>query len=111
MTKKGLEVDKKNFAINGYKVDEEQYPRLPDKDVSSRGKAKMKAIDLSKEDMNDEDVVPLGDENATLDPNAHESSDDDDDEGDSKGQSIPLIRLWLGVVSVGDEENEELAKA
>jgi hypothetical protein len=27
MTEKGLELDKANFAVNGYKVDEEQYPR------------------------------------------------------------------------------------
>ena len=50
-------------------------------------------VDLSKENMDIEDMVLLGDKNATLYPNAHESSDNDDDEGDSEGQSIPLIRL------------------
>jgi hypothetical protein len=115
MTEKGLELDKADFAVNGYEVDEEQYPRQSNNDASSSGKAKMKAyevmiVDLSEEDTNDEDVVPLGDKNATLDPNAQESNDNDDDEGNSEGRSIPLIGLQLGVVSVGEEENEELAR-
>jgi hypothetical protein len=68
-------------------------------------------VDLSEEDTDDEDVVPLGDRNATLDPDAQESSDDDDDEGNLEGQLIPLIGSRLGVVSVGEEENEELVRA
>jgi hypothetical protein len=71
-------------------------------------------VDLSDEDMDNEDVVPLGDDDddegndATLAP--QESSDDDDDEGNSEGQSIPLVGSRLGVVSVGEVENEELAR-
>jgi hypothetical protein len=80
------------------------------------GKEKMKAdevmtIDLFEEDTGDEDMVSFGDENATFDPDAQESSDYDNDEGNSKRQSIPLIGSRLGVVSIGEEENEELARA
>jgi hypothetical protein len=119
MTEKRLELDKADFAVNGYEVDELKYPRHPDKDASPSGKGKMKAdevmtVDLSDEDMDNEDVVPLGDDDddegndATLAP--QESSDDDDDEGNSEGQSIPLVGSRLGVVSVGEVENEELAR-
>lgn len=71
ITEKGLELDKANFAVNGYKVDKEQYLRQTDKDESSSGKAKIKAdevlaVDLSEEDMDNEDMVPLGDRNAIL---------------------------------------------
>jgi hypothetical protein len=115
ITEKGLELDKTNFAVNGYKVDKEQYPQQTDKDASSSDKAKMKAdevlaVDLSEEDMDDEDVVPLGDGNAIFNPDSQESSDDDDDKENSEGQSIPLIGLRLAMVSIGKEEDEELAR-
>jgi hypothetical protein len=111
MIEEGLELDKADFAVN-----EEQYPQQPDKVASSSGKAKMKAdevmtVDLSEEDTDNEDVVSLGDKNATLDLDAQESSDDDDNEDHSEGQSIPLIRLQLGVVSIREEDNEELMRA
>jgi hypothetical protein len=75
MTEKGLELDKANFVVNGYKVDEEQYPQQPNKNASSIYKAKIKAdevmtVDLSKEDTDNEDVVSLGDETATLNSDA-----------------------------------------
>jgi hypothetical protein len=116
MTEKRLDLDKADFAVNGYEVDEEQYPRQPDKDASSSCKEKMKAdevmiVDLFDEDTDDEEVVPLSEENATLEPDAQESSNDEDEEGNSEGQSIPLIGSQLGVVTVGEEENEELARA
>jgi hypothetical protein len=96
-------------------VVELKYPRYPDKDAFPSGNEKMKAdevmsVDLSDEDTDNEDVVPLGEENTTLDPDAQESSNDKDDEGNLGGQSIPLVGSWLGVVSVGKEENEELAR-
>jgi hypothetical protein len=86
-----------------------------DKDASPNGKGKMKAdevmtVDLSSNEMDDEDDVVLGDENATLFPDSQESSDDDDDEANSEGQSIPLVGTRLGVASVGEEENEELTR-
>ena len=108
MIEKGLELDKTNFAANGYEVDEEQYLQQSDKNASSSSKAKMKAyevinVDLFEENMDDEDVVLLGNENATLDPNAQDSSNDNNGKGNLEGQSIPLIGSWLGVVRVGKE--------
>jgi hypothetical protein len=38
MTEKGLELDKADFAVNGYEVDKEKYSRQPDKEASSSGK-------------------------------------------------------------------------
>jgi hypothetical protein len=67
-------------------------------------------VDLSDKDTDDEDVVPLGYNNAPLEPDAQESNDEEEDEGNSEGQSIPLIGSGLGVVSIGEEENEELAR-
>ena len=82
MIEKELELDKTNFVVNGYEVDEEQYPQQPDKNTSLIYKAKIKAdevmtVDLSEEDIHDENVVSLGDENATLDYDAQESNDND----------------------------------
>ena len=45
-------------------------------------------VDLFDEDTDDEDVIPLRDENATL--ILQESSNGNDDEGNLEGQSI----LW-----------------
>jgi hypothetical protein len=60
MTEKGLELDKANFAVNGYEVDKEKYPRHGPKDASSSGKGKMKmddamTVDLSEEESDDDD--------------------------------------------------------
>jgi hypothetical protein len=60
MTEKGLELDKVDFAVNGYEVDEEKYPRHGSKDASSSGRGKMKmddvmTVDLSEEESDDDD--------------------------------------------------------
>jgi hypothetical protein len=68
-------------------------------------------VDLSDEDIDDENIVLLGGENATLESNAQKSSDEmEEEEGNSEGQSIPLIGSRLGVVSIGEEENEEFTR-
>ena len=113
MTLKGLELNKADFAVNVYEVDELKYLRHPDKDASPSGKGKMKAdevmtVDLFSDKTNDEDVVALGDKNATLFLDSQESSKDDDDEANSEEQSIPLIGTRLGVVSVGEERMRNL---
>ena len=64
----------------------------------------------SNKDKDDEDIVPLGDDNAILEHGAQESSDKKEDEGNSKRQSILLVGLWLDVVSIREEEGEELAR-
>jgi hypothetical protein len=56
------------------------------------GKGKMKAnevmiVDLSDEDIDDENIVLLGGENATLESNAQKSSDEkEEEEGNSEGK-------------------------
>jgi hypothetical protein len=120
MTEKGLELDKADFAVNGYEVDEEKYPRHGPKDASSSGRGKMKmddsmTVDLSEEESDDDDddddfLLPRI-ENTAAEPIPLESSEDEDEEAHSEGQSVPLIGSRLGAVSVGEEENEELARA
>jgi hypothetical protein len=117
MTEKGLELDKADFAVNGYEVDEEKYPRHGPKDASSSGRGKMKmddamTVDLSEEesDDDDDDLLLPGQENTAAEPIPLESSEDEDEEAHSEGQSVPLIGSRLGAVSVGEEENEELAR-
>jgi hypothetical protein len=70
MTEKALLQDKVDFAINGYKVDEDRYPRQQNKVASSSGNARMKADDaitlvLSEETLDDDDNVLIGDEDRT----------------------------------------------
>ena len=69
MTEKGLELDKADFAINGYEVDKVKYPQQGCKEPSSSDRKKIKMddtmmIDLSEEesdDDNDDDkLVQLG---------------------------------------------------
>jgi hypothetical protein len=52
----------------------------------------------------------MGDEDATPNPDAIDLSDDDDDEGHSEEQSIPLVGSRLGAAIVREEENEELVR-
>jgi hypothetical protein len=111
MIEKVLLLDKADFV-----VDEERYPRQPDKIASSSGNARMRTDDamtlvLSKDTSDDDDDVPMGDEDATPNPDAIDLSDDDDDKGHSEEQSIPLVGSRLGAAIVTGEENEELARA
>jgi hypothetical protein len=116
MTEKALLLDKADFAVNGYEVDEDRYPRQPDKVASSSGNARMRADDamtlvLPEETSDDDDDSPIGDEDATPNLDAIDLSDDDDDKGHSEEQSIPLVGSRLGAATVTEEENEELARA
>ena len=67
MIEKGLEFNKADFVVNGYKVDEEKYPRHGSKGPSSSSRGKMKMdeammIDLSEEELDDDNdnLVQLG---------------------------------------------------
>jgi hypothetical protein len=116
MIEKALLLDKADFAVNRYEVDEDRYPRQLDKVASSSGNARMRADDtmtliLPEETSDDDDDVPMGDKDATPNPNAIDLSDDDDDKGHSEEQSIPLVGSRLGAATVTEEENEELARA
>ena len=86
--------------------------------MSGRKKMKMDntmTIDLSKEESDDEDDdddgVQLGQENTAIQPVSLDTSNDKEEEVHSKGQSVPLIGSRLGGMSVGEEENEDLARA
>jgi hypothetical protein len=86
-------------------VDEERYPRQPDKVASSSGNARMRADDamtlvLPEESSDDDNDSPMGDEDATPHPDAIDLSDDDDDEGHSEEQSIPLVGSRLGAATI-----------
>ena len=120
MRKKGLELNKADFAVNGYEVDEVKYPRHGPKEPSLSSKKKMKmdntlTIDMSKEESNDEDDnddgVQLGQENTKFQPVSLNTSNDKEEEAHLEGQSIPLIGSKLGSVSVSKEKNEDLARA
>jgi hypothetical protein len=70
-------------------------------------------VDLSEEesDDDDDDLLLPRQENTVAEPIPLESSEDEDEEAHSEGQSVPLIGSRLGAVSVGEEENEELTRA
>ena len=120
MAEMGLKLDKADFAINGFEVDERKYPRQGPKEPSTRGRKEMKAgdaltIDLFEEesdDVNDgDDLLQLGQDNTAVEPVSLEASNDEEEEAHSEGQSIPLVGSWLGVVNVDEDENEDLAMA
>ena len=71
----------------------------------------MKPDEVMTVDLSDKDIIPLGNNNAPLEPDAQVSSDKEEDERNLEGQSIPLIGSWLGVVSVEEEENKEFIRA
>jgi hypothetical protein len=84
MTEKALLLDKADFAVNGYEVDENRYPRQPDKVASSSGNARMRADDtmtlvLPEDTSDDDDDSPMDDKDATPHLDAIDLSDDDDE--------------------------------
>ena len=97
-----------------------KYPQHRSKEPSSSGRGKMKRddamiIDLSEgesdNDIDDDNLVQLGQENIVVELLSLESSDDKDEEAHSKVQSVSYIGSRLGGMSIGEEENEELARA
>ena len=83
--------------------------------MSLSGKGKMKADEVmaavsSNKDMEDENVVALGDNNATLKPIVYTSSDKKEEEGNSEVNAILLIEVQLGVVTTREDEGEEFAR-
>ena len=120
MIKKSLELDNADFVVNGYKVDKVRYLQQGSKEPSLIGRKKMKmdytmTIDLSEEESDDDDdddeLVQLDQENTTIQLVSLDASNDKEEEVHSEGQSIPLIGSKLGVVSIGDEKNVDLARA
>ena len=118
MAEIGMELDKADFAVNGYEVDERKYPRQGPKEPSTSGAKKMKVddtlmIDLSEEESSDSDAnsgfLDLGDGIRVGDPVLLGASDGKGEQ--SQGHSIPLVGSRLGVVNADEDENEDLARA
>ena len=55
VTKKELLLNKAHFAVNGYGMDEETYPKNTNKAASMSGKDKKKADEVMKDDLSNED--------------------------------------------------------
>jgi hypothetical protein len=55
VSEKGLLLNKANFPVNSYKINEHRFPRNPGKTTLSRGKKKKvdDFIDLLEDDLND----------------------------------------------------------
>ena len=108
MAKRGVELDKADFAVTKYEVDEEKYPRQGPKEPSTSGKKKMKmddtmTIELSEEssddDDDDEELVQPSQENTDVQLVSLEASNEEMDEEHLEGQSVPLMGLRLGSVN------------
>ena len=81
MGKLGFTLDPKDFATNGYQVDERQHPRTASKASRRKGKAIVPSEDKSEEDEEheEEDVAGIGTlQGASID-NAASVSDDHED--------------------------------
>ena len=77
----GLSLDLKDFATNGYQVDERLHPRIASKAFGRKGKAIVPSKDESKEDEEhkEEDLAGAGTSQGASGDNAASVSDDDKD--------------------------------
>ena len=120
MAEVGLQLDKVDFAVNGYEVDEGKYPRQGPKEPSTSRRKKMKVgealtIDLSEEESTESnqenEFVQLGQEDTSLQlVSLHASNEEEEEELHSEGQLVPLMRSRLGVVNIDENENKDLAR-
>ena len=120
MAEVGLELDKADFAVAGYEVDERKYPRQGPREPSSSRKKKMKAddtmtidlsVDESDDEYEDEGVLQLGQENTAIEYVSLDTSGEDEEEADSEGQEVPLQGSMLGGINYDLEEPVDLARA
>lgn len=120
MAEVGLELDKADFAVAGYEVDERKYPRQALKEPSTGGKKKQRVddamtLDLSLGDADDafedEGVVQLGEEGTAAEIVSLETSSEEEDEAESEGHDVPLEGSTLGGADFNEEEPEELTRA
>ena len=81
MGKLGLMLDPKDFATNGYQVDERLHPRTASKASRRKGKAVVPSEDESEEDEEhkEEDLASTGTSQGASADNAASVSDDDED--------------------------------
>ena len=92
----GLILDPKDFATNGYQVDERQHPRTAPKASGRKGKAVVPSEDESKEDeeQEEEDLGGVGTSQGESVDNAISVSDDDEDTP-SREYELPLSGAQL----------------
>ena len=116
MADRGLDLDRADFAVSGYEVDERRYPRQGPKEPSSSGKKVMKADDAivnlseSTSSSDDDDMSDLGQANPVQEIPSLEGSDFEMDEAHSEGQPGQLIGSRLGAGEYNDDENEDLIR-
>jgi hypothetical protein len=120
MAEVGLELDKADFAVAGYEVDERMYPRQGPKEPTTSAKKKMKvddamtidlAVDESDDEYEEEGVVQPGQVGEAVELVSLESSSEEEEEAESEGQQVPLEGSTLGVVNFEEEEPLDLAQA
>ena len=87
----GLSFDPKDFATNGYQMDERQHPRTAPKASRKKGKAVAPSEDKSEEDeeQEEEDLVGARASQGASADNATSVSDDDEDTP-SREEELPL---------------------
>ena len=92
----GLSLDPKDFATNGYQVDERQHPRTAPKASGRKGKAVVPSKDESEEDeeQEEEDLAGAGASQGASADNATSVSDDDEDTP-SREEELPLSGAQL----------------
>lgn len=120
MAEVGLQLDKADFAVNGYDVDEHKYPRQGPKEPSTGGRSRTRpegsmTMDVSDDDSDDandgNEPLQVGQDIPAINLSSTESSSSEEEDGQSEEQAIPLVGSRLGVTNVDDDENEELARA
>ena len=96
MGKLGLTLDPKDFATNGYQVDERQHPRTASKAFGRKGKAVVPFEDEFEEDEEheEEDLAGTGTSQGASADNAISVSDDDEDIP-SREDELPLSGAQL----------------
>ena len=92
----GLSLDPKDFATNGYQVDERQHPRTAPKASGRKGRAVVPSEDKSKEDeeQEEEDLAGARALQGASTDNATSVSDDDEDTP-SREEELPLSGAQL----------------
>jgi hypothetical protein len=110
-----LLLDKVDFAVNGYEVDERKYLRNLGKTTTSSSMEKKivkEYIDLFDDNI-DDNMVAEDNSNALGDDLFLNNKFDDKEELEAETEEdlIPLEGIQLGGVTVGEEKSDELKKA
>ena len=90
----GLTLDPKDFATNGYQVDERQHPRTASKGSGRKRKAVVPSEDKSKED-EEQDKEDLAGAGTSQDTSGDNVVSDDDEDIPSCDDELPLSGAQL----------------